>query len=386
MALGGPQRGLPDGRTLISTHEDRPNNWGTNAGAGRIAAALYLQDSVDLQAAADVFKGWLGDRSAYAGFIFGGSTEDLSWQADPLAPVGINPLGSTKFGANTDGVLPDEMRRHSGSPWDDPNDYPRFPRVNYAYEGLQGASAQAVMLHRAGYDVWNWEDQALLRAFQWMHTPAPDGPGFAPDPLGDDGWMSYLMNYYYGASFPLNVTPLPGKNVGWADWSHACSDLVTDADADLIPDSCDNCLGISNPEQDDADLDGVGDACDNCTRVANPAITPLAFQTTTGGQLDDDADGFGNMCDGDMNGIDLVVNPADLSQFKASYGKKRTKTNCGSAATSPCDVYDMDGDGFLISAPDLGRFKAVFGAKQGKGLWVRCSTCPLACAGDACGP
>jgi hypothetical protein len=29
------------GRTLISTHEDRPNNWGTHAGAARIAADIY---------------------------------------------------------------------------------------------------------------------------------------------------------------------------------------------------------------------------------------------------------------------------------------------------------------------------------------------------------
>jgi hypothetical protein len=34
---------------------------------------------------------------------------------------------------------------------------------------LQGALAAAVMLHRAGYDVWNWEDRALFRAFRWLH-------------------------------------------------------------------------------------------------------------------------------------------------------------------------------------------------------------------------
>src|SRR5688572_9018962 len=35
-------------RSLISTHEERPNNWGTHAGASRAAAAVYLGDDVDL--------------------------------------------------------------------------------------------------------------------------------------------------------------------------------------------------------------------------------------------------------------------------------------------------------------------------------------------------
>jgi hypothetical protein len=59
-----------DGKTLISTHDVRPNNWGTMAGASRIAADLYLGDRVDLDRAARVFAGWLGDRGVYAGFRF----------------------------------------------------------------------------------------------------------------------------------------------------------------------------------------------------------------------------------------------------------------------------------------------------------------------------
>ena len=75
-------------RTLVSTHEDRPNNWGTHAGAARAAIAAYLGDSAQLARTALVFRGYLGDRAAYAGFEFG----DLSWQCDPAAgPSGINP-------------------------------------------------------------------------------------------------------------------------------------------------------------------------------------------------------------------------------------------------------------------------------------------------------
>ncbi len=193
-----------EGRTLRSTQEKRPNNWGSHAAASRIAVALYLQDGAELQQAARVFKGYLGDRKAYDDFRFGA----LDWQADPLHPVGINPMGARLHGHNVDGVLPDDQRRCCK----------RFtwpaPPENYVYEGLQGALAAAVMLSRAGYDVWNWEDQALLRAFRWLHEinafPA----------VGDDTWQPHVINFYYGTDFPALLPARAGKNVGYADWTH----------------------------------------------------------------------------------------------------------------------------------------------------------------------
>ena len=89
-----------DGDTLISTAELRPNNWGTHAGAARVAADIYLGDVGDLARAVQVFKGWLGDRSQYSGFKFG----DMSWQADPANPVGIDRKGALIQGKSVDGV------------------------------------------------------------------------------------------------------------------------------------------------------------------------------------------------------------------------------------------------------------------------------------------
>lgn len=193
-----------DGMTLVETHEVRPNNWGTHAGASRAAIAAYLDDRAELARVAQVFRGWLGDRSAYAGFEFG----DLSWQADPRQPVGINPKGAKRGPFSIDGVLPDDQRRAGGFA------YP-FPRENYVYGALAGALAQAVILHRAGYDVWNWQDKALLRAFNWLHEQAR----FPAE--GDDTWEPHVINYYYGTSFPAPMPARPGKNVGWTDWTHA---------------------------------------------------------------------------------------------------------------------------------------------------------------------
>jgi hypothetical protein len=191
------------GRTLVSHHEDRPNNHGTHAGASRAAVAAYLGDDADLARVAQVFRGWLGDRAAYSGFRFG----ELWWQADPDRPVGINPVGSTREGRSIDGVLPDDQRRGGAFEWPPPNE-------NYVWEALQGAHAQAVILSRAGYDVWNWEDRALLRAVRWLHEQN-DFPA-----VGDDTWQPHLVNFYYGTSFPAPVPSRPGKNLGFTDWTH----------------------------------------------------------------------------------------------------------------------------------------------------------------------
>ncbi|HEY3217429.1 MAG TPA: alginate lyase family protein [Candidatus Eisenbacteria bacterium] len=147
-----------DNRTLQSTQEDRPNNWGTNAGASRAAVAVYLADAAELARTAKVFKGWLGDRASYAGFSYG----DLSWQYDESKPVGIDPLGAVKSGESIDGALPEEMRRGCSF------QFPPCP-TNYPWGGLNGAVVCAAILSRQGYDAWNWEKQALRRAAQFLY-------------------------------------------------------------------------------------------------------------------------------------------------------------------------------------------------------------------------
>jgi hypothetical protein len=192
-----------DGKTLQSTHEDRPNNWGTYTGASRAAVAIYLGDQAELDRTAMIFHGWLGNRAVYDGFSYG----DLDWQSDPSRPVGINPVGATHDGHSIDGALPEEMRRAGSFTWPP-------PKENYVYAALQGALVQATILYRAGYDVWNWEDRALLRAFEWLHNEA-DFPA-----VGDDTWQPHLINYYYRSKFPAPTPTQAGKNVGWSDWTH----------------------------------------------------------------------------------------------------------------------------------------------------------------------
>lgn len=192
------------GETIAAVHERRPNNWGTHAGVSRIGAALYLGDRAELERAAQVYKGWLGDRTAYAGFTY---NEVEWWQADPTKPVGINPKGATREGHSIDGVLPDDQRRAGAFTWPP-------PKENYVYTALEGALGQAVLLSRQNYDVWNWSDRALLRAFVWLHEQA-DYPA-----EGNDCWQPYIINRVFGTTFPTPASSDPGKNIGWADWTH----------------------------------------------------------------------------------------------------------------------------------------------------------------------
>ena len=191
---GGPSN-------LIDCHEQRPNNWGTHCGASRIAVDLYIGDSVDLARAWAVFRGWVGDRSSYAGFSFG----DLSWQPTVGAPVGVNPVGATIAGHNVDGVLPDDQRRGGGFSW------PPFCE-DYVWEALQGASLQAELLTQGGYPAWTQRSGALRRALTWLYTQA-NCPA-----AGDDTWIPWLVNRGTGSSFPVTSSTSVGKNMGFTDW------------------------------------------------------------------------------------------------------------------------------------------------------------------------
>ncbi|NIR50729.1 hypothetical protein GWO43_19265 [candidate division KSB1 bacterium] len=215
-----------DSRWIIEASENRPNNWGLMTLAARIAVATYLKKNgvpsdacqglpaqcqdpqAEIGRVAQIFKGWLGDRSSYSGFKYG----NLSWQVDPNKPVGINPKGSTKEGHNIDGVLPDDQRRAGGFQWPP-------PKENYVYEGLQAVLVTSEILSRQGYDVWNWQDKAILRAYQWQHTPHFKGGG-AYEAEGDDTWQLHIVNYHYGTDFPAPVPSQPGKNMGWTEWTH----------------------------------------------------------------------------------------------------------------------------------------------------------------------
>jgi hypothetical protein len=195
--------------TLVATHEVAPNNWGTHAGASRIAADIYLGDRADLARAAAVFKGYLGDRGAYHAFRFG---SDLSWQADPSRPVGVVHAGANKDGRSLSGALPDDMRRGC------PMRTPPCP-TGYPWEAMQGAVIQAELLSREGYDAWNWGDRALERAARYLMGLASRYGEETWRPSGNDVWVAWLLNRRYGMRLPVSSPTRPGRGMGFTDWT-----------------------------------------------------------------------------------------------------------------------------------------------------------------------
>ena len=194
-----------DGRTLINTHEERANNWGTHAGAARIATDLFLGDTDDLDRAVKVFRGFLGDRGAYKGFNFG----DADWQANPSAPVPINPAGATRNGINVDGAIVDDIRR-CGCSVQSP-----APKENYQWEAMQGIVTQATLLNAAGYtDVWDWSDAAILRATKFLYEQA----NFPAE--SDDSFVVFLIDAHLGTNYAGGEKANMGKSMAYTDYTH----------------------------------------------------------------------------------------------------------------------------------------------------------------------
>ena len=130
-----------------------------------------------------------------------------------------------------------------------------------------------------------------------------------------------------------------------------------DADLDLIPDTADNCPLIPNPLQEDGDVDGVGDACDNCTLIANGPLLPLNAGLIS--QRDTDGDGFGNMCDADLDNTGLV-DFSDFFEFRTLFGSPAP----GVEPFTLADHADFDGNG-TVDFGDFFILRGFFGAPPG---------------------
>jgi hypothetical protein len=98
----------------------------------------------------------------------------------------------------------------------------------------------------------------------------------------------------------------------------------------------------------DKDGDGVPDYQDNCINSANGTLIPDAGGNS---QLDTDSDGFGNLCDADLNN-DGLTNSLDLGILKQVFFTRESEANFNPDA-------DLNDDGHVNSL-DLGIFKTLF--------------------------
>jgi hypothetical protein len=187
--------------TITGTSEDSANNWGTWAMATRVTISAYLGDTADLQRAATVFRGFTGDRAAYAGFR---PTDgfDAAWACGGEW-VPINPADCGDRG----GAIVEDISRSGGST-------PDSTGLTYSWEALGGATLTARILARAGYaDVWEWSDKALLRAAEFLQ----DNGGYSPRYRANQ-YIPHEINAAYGTTLgPVN-TPGHGRQFGFTDW------------------------------------------------------------------------------------------------------------------------------------------------------------------------
>lgn len=192
-------------QTLSQTSADTSSNWGAWALASRIAASLYVGDSADVATSARILRGFLGDRSAYAGFR---PTADYdAGFACPAAGgwVPINPVGC----GSLDGALVEDISRSAGVA-------PAIDNVGltYSWEALGGALLSATMLSRTGYpQVYDWSDRALLRAAMFLHRN-----GGYPPAHSTNQYIPWMINRAYGVALgPLKPAGL-GRQYGFTDW------------------------------------------------------------------------------------------------------------------------------------------------------------------------
>jgi hypothetical protein len=210
------------------------------------------------------------------------------------------------------------------------------------------------------------------------------------------GSVNVSGNLYVTAALgAANVVPAPT----------AIANVVAgaDSDGDGVPDTTDNCPTVPNGvtqagvagvgNQTDTDGDLVGDACDNCVFIPNPRVNlalitdctnaGLCWATMTGGQRDDDHDGYGNKCDGDFTPAGTNVGTLDIAQFNASNGKSRLTDLCGTAGNRPCAIFDLDeGTALNIGTPDKAVLNSLLGLPAGGHNPAgsgKCPTCPLTC-------
>jgi CSLREA domain-containing protein len=143
--------------------------------------------------------------------------------------------------------------------------------------------------------------------------------------VGSSASGSWVANVAPSGPHVTATSAQPGAGVGTSNFSapFTCRDFNQNGICDGV---------------DDIDGDSVVDALDTCILVPNA------------NQRDTDGDGYGNLCDGDLDN-DGSVNFADLAIFRTRFG------------TSNPDA-DFNGDG-QVNFADLAIFRGLFGKPPG---------------------
>lgn len=205
---------------LTQAHEDTASNWGSFAGASRIAASLYVGDTADVERAATIFRAWVGEApEAWPGRAVGQGGNgfhptadfDASWSCvgDGWTPLNT---GCSSSKSELDGALVEDISRGSSS-W--PQD-PVQPAFGYSWESMQGVTLQALLLANNGYpEAWGWSDDGLQRATAYLDRVGGfNGSNFH----SVNHWVVWAIDAAYGTDYASGRAAGMGRNFGFTDW------------------------------------------------------------------------------------------------------------------------------------------------------------------------
>jgi hypothetical protein len=255
--------------------------------------------------------------SGYDGFFWSGNTVGMQW--------GTNRVFATSFAGGSWTLSTDFTKVTSGG-------------TTHEAQAALGDSGGALFMKNSAQV---WELAGVLFAVG-PFSGQPDSTALFGKPSQPVGNKTYAIDLSVYRQQLIDLTRPECANEQDDD-----GDSLVDWPADP------GCTSqLDDTELPDQDLDGVGDPEDNCLTLANAD------------QRDSNLDGFGNLCDGDFDGDDLVGG-LDFTLFKQVY-----LTGQGDPAYD-ADI-DLNGDG-MVDGTDYSRFRAMYLGQPGPS--------GLACAG-----
>lgn len=187
----------------------------------------------------------------------------------------------------------------------------------------------------------NPDVNALISDAAYHNKVSFHGAGVIPDAyscgIETEEWISGLrgdgITRFSQLISAANSTACTTAGGQWTRNAFSSFAFLLRADGQRIIDSFDESVYGPDPTID-TDNDGVMDYLDNCILISNA------------NQQDSDADNFGNACDGDFNN-DNLVNSQDLGMFKQMF-----------LSTGDVEA-DLNSDQ-IVNAQDIGLFKMLF--------------------------